>query len=126
MHVRQNPDHPGAEGDNKSPANGPRHAATAAPKSRKGTGNRRIRLMPRSVRAKIVSLLMVPVVSLMALWAFATVTTAQNVSELDRLKQIDATLVAPVGDFVAAVQDERSAAARAQAAPDAGRQPGAA
>ena len=117
MHVRQNPDHPGAEGDNKSPANGPRHAVTAAPKSRKGKGNRRIRLMPRSVRAKIVALLMVPVVSLIALWAFATVTTAQNVSELDRLQQIDATLVSPVGDFVAAVQEERSAAARAQAAP---------
>ncbi|MFG2888652.1 nitrate- and nitrite sensing domain-containing protein [Streptomyces sp. NPDC048248] len=77
--------------------------------------------MPRSVRAKIVALLMVPVVSLIALWAFATVTTAQNVSELDRLQQIDATLVSPVGDFVAAVQEERSTAARAQAAPDAGR-----
>ncbi|MFE1772276.1 nitrate- and nitrite sensing domain-containing protein [Streptomyces sp. NPDC059008] len=78
--------------------------------------------MPRSVRSKIVALLMVPVVSLIALWAFATVTSARNVSDLGRLKEIDATLVAPVGDFAAAVQDERSAAARALAAPSAARQ----
>ncbi|MEU8787270.1 ATP-binding protein [Streptomyces sp. NPDC048637] len=78
--------------------------------------------MPRSVRAKIVALLMVPVVSLIALWAFATVTTARNVSDLQRLKDVNATLVAPVGDFVSAVQEERSAAARALASPDPGRQ----
>ncbi|MFI6765196.1 nitrate- and nitrite sensing domain-containing protein [Streptomyces sp. NPDC050355] len=78
--------------------------------------------MPRSVRSKIVALLMVPVVSLIALWAFATVTSARNVSDLDRIKEIDATLVAPVGNFAAAVQDERSAAARALAAPSAARQ----
>ncbi|WP_030037681.1 sensor histidine kinase [Streptomyces resistomycificus] len=41
------------------------------------------RLMrPRTVRAKIVCLLMVPVVSLLALWAYATVTTAQDVARL--------------------------------------------
>ncbi|WP_078969901.1 nitrate- and nitrite sensing domain-containing protein [Streptomyces natalensis] len=78
--------------------------------------------MPRSVRSKIVALLMVPVVSLIALWAFATVTSARSVSDLNRLKEIDTTLVIPVGDFIAAVQDERSAAARAVAAPDAERQ----
>ncbi|MFI9045452.1 nitrate- and nitrite sensing domain-containing protein [Streptomyces sp. NPDC053427] len=77
-------------------------------------------LMPRSVRSKIVALLMVPVVSLIALWAFATVTSARNVSDLDRIKEIDATLLLPAGDFIAAVQDERSAAARAVAAPGAG------
>ncbi|MEU9112708.1 nitrate- and nitrite sensing domain-containing protein [Streptomyces sp. NPDC048483] len=78
--------------------------------------------MPRSVRSKIVALLMVPVVSLIALWAFATVTSARSVSDLDRRKEINTTLLLPVGDFVAAVQDERSAAARAVAAPSAARQ----
>ncbi|MEU9118291.1 nitrate- and nitrite sensing domain-containing protein [Streptomyces sp. NPDC048506] len=78
--------------------------------------------MPRSVRSKIVALLMVPVVSLIALWAFATVTSARSVSDLDRLKEVDTTLLMPVGDFVAAVQDERSAAARAFADPSPGRQ----
>ncbi|REK86642.1 HAMP domain-containing protein [Streptomyces inhibens] len=76
--------------------------------------------MPRSVRAKIVALLMVPVVSLIALWAFATVTTAQQVSDLNRFKEVDTTLLVPVGAYVAAVQEERATAARALAAPDDG------
>jgi cytochrome c-type biogenesis protein CcmH/NrfG len=42
----------------------------------------RWRIRPRTVRAKIVCLLMVPVVSLLALWAYATVSTAQDVSRL--------------------------------------------
>ncbi|MCM2577614.1 sensor histidine kinase [Streptomyces meridianus] len=79
------------------------------------------RLRPRTVRAKVVSLLMVPVVSLMALWAFATVTTAQTVSDLARFKEANATLLAPVGDYLAAVQTERSAAARYLADPDPSR-----
>ncbi|MFJ9848468.1 nitrate- and nitrite sensing domain-containing protein [Streptomyces sp. NPDC101150] len=78
--------------------------------------------MPRSVRSKIVALLMVPVVSLIALWAFATLTTARHVSDLDGRKEINTTLLLPVGDFVAAVQDERGAAARAVAAPNSVRQ----
>ncbi|TJZ58726.1 HAMP domain-containing protein [Streptomyces piniterrae] len=78
--------------------------------------------MPRSVRAKIVALLMVPVVSLIAMWAFATVTTAQHVSDLNRLKEIDTTLLAPIGDYVNAVQEERGAAARALTSPDAAHQ----
>ncbi|GHJ39746.1 nitrate- and nitrite sensing domain-containing protein [Streptomyces sp. TS71-3] len=79
------------------------------------------RLRPQSVRAKIVALLMVPVVSLMALWAFATVTTAQSVSDLTRFKDVNATLLKPVGDYVTAVQAERSAAARYLAKPDPAR-----
>ncbi|MFG3367664.1 nitrate- and nitrite sensing domain-containing protein [Streptomyces sp. NPDC048156] len=75
------------------------------------------RLRPKSVRAKIVALLMVPIISLMALWAFATVSTARNVSELAQFKDVDATLLTPVDTFVSAVQDERSAAARNVAAP---------
>lgn len=67
-------------------------------------------LRPRTVRAKVVSLLMVPVVSLLALWAFATVSTAQDVARLRQLQRVDATVRAPVDAAVAALQAERSAA----------------
>ena len=77
----------------------------------------RARLRPRTVRARVVSLLMVPVVSLMALWGFATVTTAQDVSGLIRLRQVDALLLTPVDGVVTALQAERTAAAAAAAAP---------
>lgn len=73
-------------------------------------GRRRIR--PRTVRAKIICLLMVPVVSLLALWAYATVTTAQDVSRLRQLQRVDSTVRAPVATAVAALQDERAAAVR--------------
>ncbi|WJY41976.1 nitrate- and nitrite sensing domain-containing protein [Streptomyces sp. P9-2B-2] len=123
MHIRQTPDGSGPAGEAQPPGNNrPRHALPAVAMSWKFATDYRVRLMPRSVRAKIVALLMVPVVSLIALWAFATVTTARNVSDLQRLKDVNATLVAPVGDFVSAVQEERSAAARALASPDSGRQ----
>ncbi|MFJ5229635.1 nitrate- and nitrite sensing domain-containing protein [Kitasatospora sp. NPDC088391] len=74
-------------------------------------------LRPRTVRARIVALLMVPVVSVMALWAFATVTTAQDISELRRIKNVDATLRAPLDRTVAALQAERTAAGQLLAAP---------
>ncbi|MEU3992029.1 nitrate- and nitrite sensing domain-containing protein [Streptomyces platensis] len=123
MHTRQTPDRSGPAGEAQPPGNNrPRHALPADTKSWKFATDYRVRLMPRSVRAKIVALLMVPVVSLIALWAFATVTTARNVSDLQRLKDVNATLVAPAGDFVSAVQEERSAATRALASPDPGRQ----
>jgi len=67
-------------------------------------------LRPRTVRAKIVCLLMVPVVSLLALWAYATVTTAQDVSRLRQLQRVDSQVRAPVAEAVAALQEERAAA----------------
>ncbi|MEU9174872.1 nitrate- and nitrite sensing domain-containing protein [Streptomyces sp. NPDC048420] len=67
------------------------------------------RLRPRSVRAKIVSLLMLPIVSLMALWGFAAVTTASSIGDTERAKDVNAELLAPVGDFVTALQGERTA-----------------
>ncbi|MFE5512490.1 nitrate- and nitrite sensing domain-containing protein [Streptomyces sp. NPDC056529] len=75
----------------------------------------------RTVRAKIVSLLMVPVVSLLALWGFATVTTAQDVARLRRLQRVDAEVREPVSAALAALQAERRAAVRQVAAPGAGR-----
>ncbi|MGW3666126.1 sensor histidine kinase [Streptomyces sp. NPDC005141] len=69
-------------------------------------------IRPRTVRAKIVSLLMVPIVSLLALWAFATVSTAQDIARLRQLQRVDSTVRAPVDDAVAALQAERAAAVR--------------
>ncbi|MEV5874711.1 nitrate- and nitrite sensing domain-containing protein [Streptomyces sp. NPDC052101] len=88
----------------------------AAPRAR----GRRRPLRPRTVRAKVVSLLMVPVVSLLALWAYATVTTAQDVARLRQSQRIDAELRSPVAAAVAALQDERTAAVRYATAPGAG------
>ncbi|MFB7667045.1 nitrate- and nitrite sensing domain-containing protein [Kitasatospora sp. NPDC056138] len=76
-----------------------------------------LRLRPRTVRARIVALLMVPVISVMALWAFATVTTAQNVWDLLRLQQVHRGLLDPVDATVTALQAERSAAGQLLAAP---------
>ncbi|MDH6437241.1 signal transduction histidine kinase [Streptomyces sp. SAI-144] len=76
------------------------------------------RLRPRSVRAKIVALLMLPIVSLMALWGFAAVTTASSIGDTQRVKDVNAELLAPLDGFVSALQNERTAATRHAAAPD--------
>ncbi|MEU0205963.1 sensor histidine kinase [Streptomyces canus] len=81
------------------------------------TGHWRIR--PRTVRAKIVCLLMVPVVSLLALWAYATVTTAQDVARLRQLQRVDDAVRSPVTDAVTALQSERAAAVRYATDPSA-------
>ncbi|KOG16943.1 sensor histidine kinase [Streptomyces viridochromogenes] len=80
----------------------------------------RWRMRPRTVRAKIVCLLMVPVVSLLALWAYATVTTAQDVSRLRQLQRVDAGIRAPAAAAVAALQAERESAVRYATDPSAG------
>lgn len=78
------------------------------------------RLRPRSVRAKIVALLMLPVVSLMALWSFAAVTTASTIGDAERAKDVNSELLAPVADFVTAIQTERTVSARYAADPKSG------
>ncbi|MER7838599.1 nitrate- and nitrite sensing domain-containing protein [Streptomyces sp. NPDC096040] len=77
------------------------------------------RIRPRTVRAKVVCLLMVPVMSLLALWGYATVTTAQEVSRLRQSQRVDAALRTPVADAVAALQAERTAAVRYATEPTA-------
>ncbi|UUU22731.1 sensor histidine kinase [Streptomyces sp. DSM 40750] len=70
------------------------------------------RLRPRSVRAKIVALLMLPIVSLMALWSYAAVTTVASIGDTERAKDVNIELLAPVAEFVTALQAERTAAIR--------------
>ncbi|WP_234543838.1 sensor histidine kinase [Streptomyces shenzhenensis] len=83
---------------------------TAADNAPARAGGWRIR--PRTVRAKVICLLMVPVMSLLALWAYATVTTAQDVARLRQSQRVDAGLRTPVATAVAALQAERAAAVR--------------
>ncbi|MFF0290963.1 nitrate- and nitrite sensing domain-containing protein [Streptomyces sp. NPDC005262] len=78
-------------------------------------------LRPRTVRAKIISLLMVPVVSLLALWGFATVNTAQDVAQLRQSQQVDKEVRAPISTAVAALQAERRAALLQTVAPSSAR-----
>ncbi|MET8471492.1 ATP-binding protein [Streptomyces sp. NPDC006422] len=77
------------------------------------------RLRSKSIRAKVVTLLTVPVVSVMALWGHAAVTTASQISDKEQLKEVNSELVAPISRFTVAVQDERAAAMTYRAAPDA-------
>ncbi|WP_177239753.1 sensor histidine kinase [Streptomyces monashensis] len=90
----------------------------ASPAQARARGSRRY-LRPRTVRAKVVSLLMVPVVSLLSLWAYATVSTAQDVARLRQSQQVDADLRTPVAAAVAVLQAERAAAVRHVLSPGA-------
>ncbi|MFJ9082177.1 nitrate- and nitrite sensing domain-containing protein [Streptomyces sp. NPDC102384] len=77
------------------------------------------RLRSKSIRAKVVTLLTVPVVSVMALWGHAAVTTASQISDKEQLKEVNSALVAPISRFTGAVQDERAAAMKYRVAHDA-------
>ncbi|MGW6568546.1 nitrate- and nitrite sensing domain-containing protein [Streptomyces sp. NPDC054975] len=120
------PEAPPGTADPSSPRNGPSSTPPTSPSGTSPTGpsaapRRRRGLRPRTVRAKIVSLLMVPVVSLLALWGFATVTTAQDIARLRQLQQVDAEIREPVAAAVTALQAERRAAVRQVASPGTGR-----
>ncbi|MGW2857395.1 nitrate- and nitrite sensing domain-containing protein, partial [Streptomyces sp. NPDC001215] len=106
--VRGRRAHAGPPADERADTGEARRPAPPVPLRRP----RRWRVRPRTVRAKVVCLLMVPVISLLALWAYATVGTAQDVARLRRLQQVDATVRAPLADAVVALQSERAAAVR--------------
>ncbi len=74
-----------------------------------GSGVVRHMLRPRSVRAKIVSLLMVPVVALMALWGLAMVTVAGDALTVQQVSRIQARVQVPLSQTITALQAERSA-----------------
>ncbi|MER5946958.1 nitrate- and nitrite sensing domain-containing protein [Streptomyces sp. NPDC001904] len=78
-------------------------------------------LRPRTVRAKIICLLMVPVVSLLALWGYATVATTQDIARIRQAQQVDSRVRKPVTRAVTALQAEREAAVGYATAPAADR-----
>ncbi|MFD9904564.1 nitrate- and nitrite sensing domain-containing protein [Streptomyces sp. NPDC059063] len=96
------------------------HTGTTPPNTHPRAGHWRLR--PRTIRAKVVCLLMVPVVSLLALWAYATVSTAQDVAALRQTQRADATVRAPVAAAVTELQAERAAAVRYATKPTADRE----
>ncbi|MGW5847635.1 sensor histidine kinase [Streptomyces sp. NPDC055254] len=111
--------HAGAPAEEPPGHEPPRAPVGPAPAAR--GARRRPGLRPGTVRAKIVSLLMVPVVSLLALWAFATVSTAQDIARLSRVQRVDAEIRAPVAAAVAELQAERRVAVGSFAGPAATR-----
>lgn len=69
------------------------------------------RLRPKSVRAKVAALLVVPVVSLLVLGALAAVATMQDAWSLQQRKDLGASLTTPVAALATRLQAERAAAA---------------
>lgn len=68
------------------------------------------RLRPRTVRAKIVTLLAVPVIALMALWGLAAVTTVRSVYAERQLTALENPVRATMADAQTALSRERAAA----------------
>ncbi|MDX2916480.1 nitrate- and nitrite sensing domain-containing protein [Streptomyces sp. NE06-03C] len=66
-----------------------------------------MRFRGKSIRRKIVALLLVPLVSLTALWVFATYITGRQADDLMSAGSIVEKVSEPLEDAVRAVQDER-------------------
>ncbi|MEU2065040.1 nitrate- and nitrite sensing domain-containing protein [Streptomyces sp. NPDC013455] len=66
-----------------------------------------MRFRGKSIRRKIVALLLVPLVSLTAVWCFATVLTGREVTQLFRVSDVVENIGYPVEDTVRVLQQER-------------------
>ncbi|MGW3664563.1 nitrate- and nitrite sensing domain-containing protein [Streptomyces sp. NPDC005141] len=66
-----------------------------------------MRFRGKSIRRKIVALLLVPLVSLTAIWAFATVLTGREASHLFSVSDIVEKIAYPTEDTVRVLQRER-------------------
>ncbi|MGW8063206.1 nitrate- and nitrite sensing domain-containing protein [Streptomyces ziwulingensis] len=66
-----------------------------------------MRFRGKSIRRKIVALLLVPLVSLTAIWAFATVLTGREASRLFSVSTVVEEIGYPVEDAVRVLQQER-------------------
>lgn len=75
---------------------------------------------PRTIRAKVVCLLAVPIISLMTLWGLVAVQAAQSVYTLTELKQLNAAVQAPTDNLVSALQHERTGVGRLLGGPASG------
>ena len=94
------------------PAEGP------PPSLRQDRIGQRFRFAPRTVRARIVCLLALPVISLTSLWGVATVNTISAAYDQAQLRTIGLEVALPLDNTVIALQQERSAAAAYLAVPD--------
>ncbi|MFI5799625.1 nitrate- and nitrite sensing domain-containing protein [Streptomyces sp. NPDC051677] len=66
-----------------------------------------MRFRGKSIRRKIVALLLVPLVSLTAIWGFATVLTGREASRLFTMSSLVEKVGYPIEDTVRVVQQER-------------------
>ncbi|MFC8434405.1 nitrate- and nitrite sensing domain-containing protein [Streptomyces sp. NPDC057253] len=66
-----------------------------------------MRFRGKSIRRKIVALLLVPLVSLIAVWGFATVLTGREVAQLYQVSTVTEKLGYPIEDTVRVLQQER-------------------
>ncbi|GAB2747296.1 nitrate- and nitrite sensing domain-containing protein [Streptomyces bullii] len=66
-----------------------------------------MRFRGKSIRRKIVALLLVPLVSLTGIWAFATVLTGRQASDLFNVSSVVEKIAYPVEDTVRVLQQER-------------------
>ncbi|CAL9324155.1 nitrate- and nitrite sensing domain-containing protein [Streptomyces sp. SudanB52_2052] len=66
-----------------------------------------MRFRGKSIRRKIVALLLVPLVSLTAIWAFATVLTGREAGDLFNVSSVVEKIAYPVEDTVRVLQEER-------------------
>ncbi|WP_432157158.1 MULTISPECIES: nitrate- and nitrite sensing domain-containing protein [unclassified Streptomyces] len=66
-----------------------------------------MRFRGKSIRRKIVALLLVPLVSLAAVWGFATVLTGREVSRLFTVSSLTEKVGYPVEDTLRVIQQER-------------------
>ncbi|MER5834729.1 nitrate- and nitrite sensing domain-containing protein, partial [Streptomyces sp. NPDC002130] len=66
-----------------------------------------MRFRGKSIRRKIVALLLVPLVSLTAIWTFATVLTGREASDLFNVSSVVEEIGYPIEDTVRVLQEER-------------------
>ncbi|MFF5406132.1 nitrate- and nitrite sensing domain-containing protein [Streptomyces misionensis] len=66
-----------------------------------------MRFRGKSIRRKIVALLLVPLLSLTAIWGFATVVTGRDVAQLFRVSDVMQNIGYPTEDTVRVLQQER-------------------
>src|SRR5215475_8006428 len=66
-----------------------------------------MRVRSRSIRARTFSLVLVPLMSLVGLYAFATAITARDAITLSRAISISKYVLYPIGNFEAQVEIER-------------------
>ncbi|MFJ9903152.1 nitrate- and nitrite sensing domain-containing protein [Streptomyces sp. NPDC101152] len=66
-----------------------------------------MRFRGKSIRRKIVALLLVPLVSLTAIWGFATVLTGRQAEDLFSVSDVVEKVAYPIEDTVRVVQQER-------------------